>query len=107
MLKASSQNMANVEKKVHHDSKEQHDEIMAIENLSQTTTPINLNDAEAAASDSAQRKAETLLVRRVDMLILPLLALSIMVGYLDRSNIGNARILGSEFSLRYNIMLNS
>jgi hypothetical protein len=93
--------MADVEKTVHHDSKEQQVEVMAIENLSQTAAPVNLNDAEAATSDSAQRKAEALLVRRIDMLILPLLALSIMVGYLDRSNIGNARILGSKSSLRF------
>ncbi len=81
------------------ESKEEQAEIMAIENSAQSPATLSLNDAEKATSESAQRKAEALLVRRIDMLILPLLALSIMVGYLDRSNIGNAAVLGMEESL--------
>ena len=87
--------MADIEKAVQNVNKEQQVEIMAIENSSQTVGPVDLIDAETATSDPTERRAEALLVRRIDMLILPLLALSIMVGYLDRSNIGNARILGS------------
>jgi sugar phosphate permease len=40
------------------------------------------------------KQAQRTLVMKQDILILPLLALSIMFGYLDRGNIGNARLLG-------------
>lgn len=70
--------------------KDQHIEVSTMEKVHDASSPTSLNDAETATAIDAQRAAEAKLVRRIDILILPLLALSIMVGYLDRSNIGNA-----------------
>lgn len=60
-----------------------------------TATPTDVDMSEAPIN----RKAEKRLVRKQDLLILPLLALSIMFGYLDRGNIGNARLLGMQKDL--------
>ena len=61
------------------DAKEEEMNVMAIEKVSETSSPLSLNDAETATSSSAQQEAEAKLVRRIDILILPLLALSTMV----------------------------
>jgi hypothetical protein len=81
-------------------TKDKFDEIEMTEKIPEVLKSKTLGDAErATASAAAQRKAERKLVRRIESLVLPLLALSIMVGYLDRSNIGNARVLGIQKDL--------
>ncbi|OAG43195.1 hypothetical protein AYO21_02481 [Fonsecaea monophora] len=49
---------------------------------------------------SINRKAERKLVRKQDLTILPLLGLGYMMGVLDRSNIGNARLMGIQKDLK-------
>jgi hypothetical protein len=71
--------MAAFEKFDHTDTKEEEIDIMAIEKVSELPSPVSLNDAETASSTSAQHEAEAKLVRRIDIIVLPLLALSIMV----------------------------
>ncbi|KIW26159.1 uncharacterized protein PV07_09276 [Cladophialophora immunda] len=45
-------------------------------------------------------RAERLLVRKMDFFILPMLATSFLVAYLDRNNLGNARIMTLQKDLR-------
>ncbi|KAI1614623.1 major facilitator superfamily domain-containing protein [Exophiala viscosa] len=45
-------------------------------------------------------REEKRLVRKQDMLILPLLSGSLFFGYLDRGQIGNARVMGMQVDLR-------
>jgi hypothetical protein len=71
--------MAAFEKFDHTDTKEEEIDIMAIEKASELPSHVSLNDAETASSTSAQQGAEAKLVRRIDIIVLPLLALSIMV----------------------------
>ena len=91
--------MAAFEKDNIEDAKDKCVEIETMEKMPDILTLTSLNDAERGTVIAPDRKAESKLVRRIDILILPLLALSIMVGYLDRSNIGNARVLGMEEDL--------
>ncbi|KIX94915.1 uncharacterized protein Z520_09225 [Fonsecaea multimorphosa CBS 102226] len=51
------------------------------------------------ATPTINRKAERKLVRKQDMIILPLLGIGYMMGVLDRSNIGNARLMGIQKDL--------
>ncbi|KAL4902829.1 hypothetical protein BDW74DRAFT_58198 [Aspergillus multicolor] len=61
---------------------------------------VNATDAESALENSAidpgLRAREQALVRKQDFHILPLSAAIYLLCYLDRSNIGNARIMNSE-----------
>ncbi|OQU98531.1 hypothetical protein CLAIMM_04304 [Cladophialophora immunda] len=54
---------------------------------------IEPTDVRFKAPKSIEEKA---LVRKMDMLLLPLLSGSILFAYLDRGNIGNARIMGLQ-----------
>ena len=74
-------------------------EVMVVENVSQRTVPTESMATQLEVSQDAIQKLERRLVRRIDLLVLPLLALSIMMGYLDRGNIGNARVLGMQEQL--------
>jgi len=42
------------------------------------------------------------LVRKIDLVLLPFLALLYLLSFLDRTNIGNARLAGLEASLHMN-----
>lgn len=81
------------------DTKDRLIEVETTERVYDHSTSFSMNDTEKATAKEDQRNAEAKLVRRIDVLILPLLALAMMVGYLDRSNIGNARVIGMEEDL--------
>lgn len=53
-------------------------------------------------SDPVSRAAERKLLLKIDLAVLPILALLFLVSFVDRSNIGNARIEGFEKSLHMN-----
>ncbi|SAL99528.1 hypothetical protein [Absidia glauca] len=55
-------------------------------------------DIEAAGMDD-DKKAEATILRKFDLRILPILCLLYLLSYLDRSNIGNAKLGGLEESL--------
>ncbi|ETN39953.1 uncharacterized protein HMPREF1541_06180 [Cyphellophora europaea CBS 101466] len=57
-------------------------------------------EIENVEGEVIDKKAQRRLVLKLDLIILPLLALSIMMGYLDRGNIGNARLLGMAHDLK-------
>ncbi|KAK5054471.1 hypothetical protein LTR84_001362 [Exophiala bonariae] len=59
------------------------------------TNEVYIEDAIPAIEPKAERK----LVRKQDMIILPLLGVGYMMGVLDRSNIGNARLMGIQKDL--------
>lgn len=45
-------------------------------------------------------KATSKLIRKIDWVLLPFLALLYLLSFLDRTNIGNARLAGLEADLR-------
>ncbi|KAL9614567.1 MAG: hypothetical protein Q9167_000936 [Letrouitia subvulpina] len=53
-------------------------------------------------NDPVGRAAERRLLLKIDLAVLPILALLFLVSFVDRSNIGNARIEGFEKSLHMN-----
>jgi len=77
---------------------------------------VELYETVSTSSDSEQEqhlfddKATARLVRKIDLRLLPFLALLYLLSFLDRTNIGNARLAGLEKSLHmkgldYNIAL--
>lgn len=70
---------------------------------------VKANDRTAAKYDM-DPVAERKLLRKIDFRLIPILWLLFMLAFLDRTNIGNARILGMEEELMmtgndYNIAL--
>ena len=70
---------------------------------------VKANDRSAAKYD-IDPLAESKLLRKVDLRLIPILWFLFMLAFLDRTNIGNARILGMEDDLEmtgneYNIAL--
>lgn len=66
----------------------------------------------SSASLGYDEKATKRLVRKVDVVLLPFLALLYLLSFLDRTNIGNARLAGLEKSLgmkglHYNVSIDS
>lgn len=75
-----------------------------VENLT-----VTANDRAAAKYD-IDPVAEKKLLRKIDLRLIPILWFLFMLAFLDRTNIGNARILGMEEDLNmtgnsYNIAL--
>ncbi|KAG9518853.1 high-affinity nicotinic acid transporter, partial [Aureobasidium melanogenum] len=76
---------------------------------------VELYETISTSSESEQEhlfddKATARLVRKIDLRLLPFLALLYLLSFLDRTNIGNARLAGLEKSLKmegldYNIAL--
>ena len=67
-------------------------------------------DMEAEEEEPIDRAFERRVVRKVDMQLIPILFLLLIFAFLDRINIGNARIMGLEKDLNmkgmdYNIAL--
>jgi hypothetical protein len=57
----------------------------------------NLESASASSQDLAfDEKATRRLIRKIDWTLLPFLALLYLLSFLDRTNIGNARLAGLE-----------
>ncbi|EHY61237.1 hypothetical protein HRR83_009578 [Exophiala dermatitidis] len=58
-----------------------------------------------------ERRAEKRLLRKLDMVILPMMSISYLMAYLDRNNIGYARLMGLQEDLRitdgrfYNVIM--
>lgn len=70
---------------------------------------VQANDRSAAKYD-IDPVAERALLRKIDVRLIPILWFLFMLAFLDRTNIGNGRILGMEEELRmegndYNIAL--
>lgn len=66
---------------------------------------VELYETISASSESEQEhlfdeKATARLVRKIDLRLLPFLALLYLLSFLDRTNIGNARLAGLEKSLK-------
>ncbi|KAK7417372.1 hypothetical protein QQX98_004649 [Neonectria punicea] len=60
-----------------------------------TTQEVDLvNDPDAGLSDAEKKAVERNLVRRLDMKLIPWLCFLYLVCFLDRTNIGNAKIAG-------------
>ncbi|KIW71098.1 hypothetical protein PV04_03303 [Phialophora macrospora] len=60
----------------------------------------NLESASASSQDlSFDKKATRRLIRKIDWTLLPFLALLYLLSFLDRTNIGNARLAGLEDDL--------
>lgn len=64
---------------------------------------ITVDMVESASTSSSNigydEKATAKLVRKIDWTLLPFLALLYLLSFLDRTNIGNARLAGLEKSL--------
>lgn len=64
----------------------------------------NIESLESASSSSQDlgfdNKATSRLIRKIDWTLLPFLALLYLLSFLDRTNIGNARLAGLEKDLR-------
>jgi len=56
-------------------------------------------DSQTSIGPVFDEKATRRLVRKIDMRLLPFLALLYLLSFLDRTNIGNARLAGLEKSL--------
>jgi len=56
-------------------------------------------DSQTSIGPVFDKKATSRLVRKIDMRLLPFLALLYLLSFLDRTNIGNARLAGLEKSL--------
>lgn len=54
-------------------------------------------------SETWDKAAEKKLLRKIDLLILPVMFLFYMLSYLDRINIGNARIQGMSKELKLDV----
>lgn len=64
------------------------------------TTPLSLGDEQYEESITAiDRDAEQRLIRKMDIHILPFVVLLYLFSFLDRVNIGNARLYGLEEDL--------
>lgn len=66
---------------------------------------VELYETVSASSDSQQEhlfddKATSRLVRKIDLRLLPFLALLYLLSFLDRTNIGNARLANLEKDLK-------
>ena len=63
----------------------------------------NIDLVESASADSQElgfdEKATKKLIRKIDWFLLPFLALLYLLSFLDRTNIGNARLAGLEKDL--------
>ncbi|KAK5065099.1 hypothetical protein LTR84_000935 [Exophiala bonariae] len=57
------------------------------------------DDAHVAAVMVAEREREKKLIRKIDLQLLPILFLMLIAAFLDRINIGNARLFGLESDL--------
>jgi len=75
---------------------------------------VELYETVSTSSDSQEHhfddKATSRLIRKIDLRLLPFLALLYLLSFLDRTNIGNARLAGLEKSLHmegldYNVSL--
>ncbi|KAH8820252.1 major facilitator superfamily domain-containing protein [Xylogone sp. PMI_703] len=53
----------------------------------------------AAQSPASRSKLEKRLLLKMDLSIVPLLALSFFIAYMDRNNLGNARVMGMQADL--------
>ncbi|KAF9479488.1 MFS general substrate transporter [Pholiota conissans] len=78
------------------------------ESSSDVEKPAYVDDDAAAPTFTAARSAQ--LLRKMDWNIVPFLALLYLLSFLDRSNIGNARLVGLEKDLKmkgldYNVAL--
>ena len=83
-----------------------------VQTIEDISMPSNRSDSSATLSSDMEKAStttappidpiiESQLLRRQDCTILPLMALTLMFGYLDRGNIGNARILGMQKDLSF------
>lgn len=80
------------------DDKRTGDEMMDVK----ITNPVDEveDDADAAATMVADRAKEKKLIRKIDLQLLPILFLMLIAAFLDRINIGNARLFGLESDLK-------
>lgn len=70
--------------------------ISHVEYTTETDAKLETSSLESAGFDTA---ASNRLVRKIDWALLPLLSLLYLLSFLDRTNIGNARLAGLEKSL--------
>lgn len=77
-----------------HDSKEKAD--VAVEQIELVESASN------SSGLGFDAKSTRKLVRKIDLTLLPFLALLYLLSFLDRTNIGNARLAGLEASLHMN-----
>ena len=77
--------------------KKNDDEMMEVS----TAKPIEEveDDLDAAATITSNREREKKLIRKIDIQLLPILFLMLIAAFLDRINIGNARLFGLEADL--------
>ncbi|KKZ65100.1 hypothetical protein EMCG_01340 [[Emmonsia] crescens] len=61
---------------------------------------IDVDDPDAGLSDEEKAEIDKKLVRKLDMRLIPWLSLLYLVSFLDRTNIGNAKIDGLQDDLR-------
>lgn len=71
---------------------------------------ISGEELEITSTGDIDHAAERKVLRKTDFILVPMLFLLLLVAYLDRTNIGNARILGMEKDLNmhgtdYNVAL--
>lgn len=68
-----------------------------------TTKEDNVEMVESGSTSSQEfgydAKATSKLIRKIDWVLLPFLALLYLLSFLDRTNIGNARLAGLEKAL--------
>ncbi|KAF2015956.1 major facilitator superfamily transporter [Aaosphaeria arxii CBS 175.79] len=62
--------------------------------------PREENESDTASHQGFDEKATRRLLRKIDFALLPLLALLYLMSFLDRGNIGNARLAGLERDLK-------
>ncbi|KAH7024692.1 major facilitator superfamily domain-containing protein [Microdochium trichocladiopsis] len=65
-----------------------------------TATSGSLHDAPASAIEDDNKALESRVTRKIDMRVVPMLCALYLTAYLDRTNIGNARLLGLEAELK-------
>jgi hypothetical protein len=75
------------------------------------TKPVSdVTACSVATDESAQKKQEKVLVRKLDCFIAPVMVFTILLAYLDRNNIGFAatqglstdlHLVGSQYNVRF------
>ncbi|CAH7681965.1 major facilitator superfamily domain-containing protein [Phakopsora pachyrhizi] len=66
-----------------------------MDKVDDATLGAGLKDANNCSTEDAERKA----VRKLDLTIIPILSMFYLLSFLDRSNLGNARVSGLQNSL--------
>ncbi|KAK4937657.1 hypothetical protein LTR66_015169 [Elasticomyces elasticus] len=89
-----SDSNSDLEKKPYVDQIERRPSATAVENLNE------LSDPDAGKTPEERAVIDKKLMRRVDLWLIPWLCLLYLLSFLDRTNIGNARLAGMETDLK-------